>query len=52
MGAVTSKEGYELQGKKFCEEIFHFFQNDGLPTPPPTPQKKKKKKKKKKKMLF
>ena len=32
MGAVTSKEGYNFQGKKFCKEIFHFFQNDGLPT--------------------
>ena len=43
MGAVTSREGYELQGKNFCEEIFHFFQNDGLPTlPHPPPPKKKK----------
>ena len=32
MGAVTSKEGYNFQGKKFCKEIFYFFQNDGLPT--------------------
>ena len=51
MGAVTSREGYELQGKNFCEEIFHFFQNDGLP-PLPHPPPPKKKKKKKKKMLF
>ena len=33
MDAVTSKEGYNFQRKKFCKEIFHFFQNDGLPTP-------------------
>ena len=32
MGAVTSKEGYDLEGKKFCKEIFHFSQNDGLCT--------------------
>ena len=43
MGAVTSKEGYNFPGKKFCKDIFH-FQNDGLttpsqatPTPPPPP---------------
>ena len=55
MGAVTSKEGYDLEGKKFCKEIFHFSQNDGLCTltltltptnpfpcqhPPPSPPKK------------
>ena len=33
MGAVTSKEGYNFQGKKICKDIFHFFQNDGLTTP-------------------
>ena len=39
MGAVTSKEGYNFPGKKFCKDIFH-FQNDGLTTPSqatPTP---------------
>ena len=37
MGAVTSKEGYDLEGKKFCKENFHFLENYGLPTPPPPP---------------
>ena len=39
MGAVTSKEGYNFPGKKFCKDIFH-FQNDGPTTPsqgPPPP---------------
>ena len=36
-GAVTSKEGYDLEGKKFCKENFQFLENYGLPTPPPPP---------------
>lgn len=27
MGAVTSKEGYDLEGRKFCKENFHFLEN-------------------------
>lgn len=38
MGAVTSKEGYDLEGRKYCKENFHFLENYGLPTlPPPDP---------------
>ena len=36
-GAVTSKEGYDLEGRKFCKENFHFLENYGLPTLPPRP---------------
>ena len=40
MGALTSKEGYDLEGKKFCKENFHLLLPTLPPPAPPPPQEK------------